>query len=302
MGHVLLEGGDLSVVVGDNEAGEGDLSVHRAGYNGVWSLTSRHCPQNCFVSSSGGLNLEHLMDDLFMTEEGGDIFEPRHLPMTLTQVSAAAATLTHAPSPLTGIASETRFALVAPHAVDMTFRATLHRPPRAGRRFGFFWASYLHAPDSPSLCFVDATGLWSGLNPDEHGNTGGNTVCHESAAEPFFGDRARQYRAGSLTHSASVRRFSRPLMYGRPGDGAMLFLLMFDQAERVRLCMSPSGGGIDRDKRAYNPAWDFQYVVDDPEVGAEYGLGCRLVYKPYVSRDEVEALYAEWIERLGGNA
>jgi hypothetical protein len=302
MSHVLLTGGDLSVVIGDNEAGEGDLSVHRAGYNGVWSLTSRHYPQNCFSSSSGGLNLEHLMDDLFMTEEGGDIFEPRHLPMTLTRVSDTSAKLTHAPSPLTGVESETTFALVEPHTIDMAFRATLYRPPRAGRRFGFFWASYIHAPDCPSLCFMDANGLWSGLNPDEHGNTGGNTVCHESVAEPFFGDQTRRYRAGSLTHATSGRRFSRPLMYGRPGDGTMLFLLMFDQAERVRLCMSPSGGGVDREKRAYNPAWDFQYVIDDPEVSVDYGLRCRLVYKPYVSRDEVEGLYAGWVEGLEGKA
>jgi hypothetical protein len=63
--------------------------------------------------------------------------------------------------------------------------------------------------------------------------------------------------------------------------------------------MSPSGGGNDREKRAYNPAWDFQYIVDDPEVGMEYLLRCRLVYKPYVSRDEVETLYENWIENLG---
>src|SRR4051812_33437503 len=129
MSHILLHRGDLSAVIGDNEPGEGDLGGHRAGYNGVWSLTSRHYPENCFVSSSGGLNLEHFMDDLFMTEEGGDIFEPRHLPMQLTRVSDHSARLTHAPSPLTGVETDALFTLVEPHAIDMTFRATLHRPP-----------------------------------------------------------------------------------------------------------------------------------------------------------------------------
>ena len=35
MSHVLLQGGDLSAVVGDNEPGEGDLAIHRAGDHGA---------------------------------------------------------------------------------------------------------------------------------------------------------------------------------------------------------------------------------------------------------------------------
>ena len=53
----------------------------------------------------------------------------------------------------------------------MTFRATLHRPPRAGRRFGFFWASYIDAPQSPGLQFINADGIWSALSPDAHGRS-----------------------------------------------------------------------------------------------------------------------------------
>ena len=87
MAHETLRTAELSIVVGDNEVGIGEHAGHRPGYNGVWCLTSVHAPENCFVPSLSGLNLEHLMDDLFMTEAGGEIFEPRQHPMTLQRLS-----------------------------------------------------------------------------------------------------------------------------------------------------------------------------------------------------------------------
>ena len=253
MAHETLRTAELSIVVGDNEVGIGEHAGHRPGYNGVWCLTSVHAPENCFVPSLSGLNLEHLMDDLFMTEAGGEIFEPRQHPMTLQRLSDTSVRLLQQASPLTGVASVTTFTVREPHAVDMTFEATLTEPPRAGRAFGFFWASYINAPESPALQFLDADGIWCCLSPDGHGDGSGNTVCHASV-DPTGGDPGRRYNAHSLAHSFSKRRFQLPLMFGRPGDGSMLYLQMFDQREPLRLCMSPSGGGLNHEKRLRNPA------------------------------------------------
>ena len=292
MAHLTLENSELCALIGDNDTGEGDHAHHRAGYNGLWSLTSIHAPTNCFVPAYAGFNLEHFMDELFMADEGGEIFEPRRLPMTLENLGAHAARLHHGPSPLTGVASETTFSLAEPHSLDLDFRAILHRAPRAGQRFGFFWASYLDAPESPALHFVDAQGRWASLSADGHGS--GNTLCHASAPSASWGDPVRHYRAGSLTHSFSRRRFDLPLMYGRPGDGHMLWLLMFDQEGPVRLCMSPSGGGTDAGRATYNPAWDFQYLAEQARAGQEFRCRARLVYKPYQGREEILRLYRDW--------
>ncbi len=89
-------------------------------------------------------------------------------------------------------------------------------------------------------------------------------------------------------------------MFGRPVDGSMLFLQMFDQCESVRLCMSPSGGGADTSKMTYNPAWDFQYIIDDAKPDTEYRLRSRLVYKPYESLREIETIYIDWLRELAG--
>ncbi len=294
-----LSTSQLQVVVGDNEAGSGEHADHLAGYNGVWSLSSVHALDNCFVPSFAGLNLEHLMDDLFMTEEGGEIFEPRRHPMTLARLSESSVQLTQEASPLTGVASVTTFAVREPYCIDMTFEAQLTAAPRSGPRFGFFWASYVQAPEVPALQFLGDNGIWACLSPNDHGNDGGNTVCHTSA-DAAWGDPQRQYD-GSLAHSFDRRRFDVPLMFGRPGDGSMLYLQMFDQRRPVRLCMSPSGGGLHRDGRLYNPAWDFQYVLDEA-AGTLCRMRTRVVYKPYVNRGEVEQLYAQWVEELGAEA
>ena len=297
MAQETLSTSQLTAVFGDNEAGTGPHAHHRAGYNGLWSLTSVHARENCFVPSVAGLNLEHLMDDLFMSEEGGEIFEPRQHPMTLSRLSDNAVQLTQEASPLTGVASTTTFTAVEPHCIDMTFTARLTAPPRSGRRFGFFWASYINAPQNPSLQFLDGENIWCCLSPDGHGDHSGNTVCHLSA-DATWGDPSRQYNTHSLTHSLSRRRYSRPLFFGRPGDGSMLYLQMFDQERPVRLCMSPSGGGNNQGQRLRNPAWDFQYILDEAEAGSQCRLRSRLVYKPYVDRDEIEPLYDEWLAGL----
>ena len=242
---VELKTSELTVVVGNNEAGDGQWACHRAGYNGIWSLSSVHSPDNCFVPFYAGLNLEHLMDDLFMTDESGDNFEPRKAPMHLTRISASSALLAQEPTPLTGVESETLFEVIEPHTIDMRFRARLHRPPRSGKWFGFFWASYINAPDRPALHFRDEKGMLNCLSPDRHGQNGANTVCHESLESPSLGLRERQYATHSLAHSFSARRFGAPLMFGYPAVGRMLFLQMFDQSKPVRLSMSPTGGGSD---------------------------------------------------------
>ena len=298
MAHETLRTEELTVVVGDNEDGTGEHSHHRAGYNGVWLLTSVHAPDNCFVPSVSGLNLEHLMDELFMTEEGGEIFEPRQHPMQLERLSDTSVRLLQETSPLTGVSSSTTFTVREPHAIDMTFEATLTKPPRAGKAFGFFWASYINAPDSPALQFVDPDGIWCCLNPDGHGDDSGNTVCH-AGVDAIWGNPRQEYNKHSLTHSFSQRRFDQPLMFGRPGDGSMLYAQMFDQQQPVRLCMSPSGGGLNKERRLRNPAWDFQYIIDEATVGTQCSLRTRVVYKPFIHRDEVEQLYGQWLEEIG---
>src|SRR5215217_5196536 len=89
--------GDLTAVIGDNAAD----GPHRAGYNGLWSLTHKAEKTNLFVSTVAGLNLEHIFDGETQDPPGESkiFFEPRNAPMTFKKVSATEAELHQAPTP-----------------------------------------------------------------------------------------------------------------------------------------------------------------------------------------------------------
>jgi hypothetical protein len=296
MSYEVVHTTELEVVVGDNDAGDAAHPSHCADLNGIWSLTSVHEKRNCFVPRYAGLNLEHLMDGLFATDQEGDTFEPRHHPMQVERISDRAVRLVQSRTPQTHVESSTIFEVKEPNIIDFHFTAKLHQPPRAGKQFGFFWASYINAPDFPCLFFLNPDGFWNCLSPDMHGT--GSTVCHSTIDEPQFGLADRSYNVRSLAHGFSDRRFDLPLVFGRPHDGNMLYLQMFDQTSPVRLTMSPTGGDHNEEKRVYNPAWDYQFVIDDVETGKEYHLRSRLVYKAYGGRQEVIDLFSQWKDEI----
>src|ERR1043165_8258107 len=119
MAHETFQVGDLTAVIGDNEAYEG----HRAGYNGVHRLTHRTNPKSLFTIT--GLNLEHIFDgDHDLRGDAKVTFEPGNAPMTLTKISETEAELHQPPTPTFHVESWTRFKLVARQYIDMSFRGT----------------------------------------------------------------------------------------------------------------------------------------------------------------------------------
>ena len=129
MAHDTFQVGDLTAVIGDNEA----HGRHAAGYNGIHRLTHRSEPTTLFVPTVAGLNLEHIFDgdqELRGRTDPKLFFEPRTAPMTFKKLSASEAELHQPPTPTFHLESWTRFRLVAPHYLDLTFRC---RQPARGR-------------------------------------------------------------------------------------------------------------------------------------------------------------------------
>src|SRR5688572_25423493 len=140
--HATLSVGDLTAVVGDNSA----YGEHAAGYNGLWSLTHRAQPENIFVPKVAGMNLEHILNGN-TTKEKQVFFEPREAPMRLTVMDDRTAELHQPPTPVTHVESWTQFKLVEPDAIDLVFRATPTVDVFPQGYLGFFWASYIRAPE-----------------------------------------------------------------------------------------------------------------------------------------------------------
>ena len=153
MAHDTFQIGDLTAVIGDNEAHD----EHRAGYNGIHRLTHRSEPTTLFVPTVAGLNLEHIFDgDQEFRDLDGErkiFFEPRNSPMQFKRISDAETELYQEETPTFHLQSWTRFKLVPPHYIDMTFRC---RPTQHVFRHGYiglFWASYINAPEDKSMYF-----------------------------------------------------------------------------------------------------------------------------------------------------
>ena len=131
MGHSTFQVGDLSAVIGDNAAHE----KHRAGYNGLWSLRHRASQRSLFVPGIAGLNYEHIFNgDPVGPREV--FFEPRNAPMTFRKISDSEAELHQPATPTFHLESWTRFKLVAPHYIDMSFRCVPRQhasPPQLDR-------------------------------------------------------------------------------------------------------------------------------------------------------------------------
>ena len=230
MARETFQVGDLTAVIGDNEAYEG----HRAGYNGVHRLTHRGNAKSLFTIT--GLNLEHIFDgDHELRGDTKVFFEPRNAPMTFTKISESEAELHQPPTPTFHLESWTRFKLVAPHYIDMTFRCKPHQHVFTNGYIGLFWASYIDAPENKSIYFRDDKG-WVQLCTQMHNDE--STVRHvNDKTELKFAPDTRP----TLFKSLSPLRFSDPLYYGH--FDSHQYILMFDRTEGIRFSHSPSGGG-----------------------------------------------------------
>jgi len=277
MAHDTFRAGDLTAIIGDNAAS----GMHRAGYNGLWSLTHRTEPANLFVPIVAGLNFEHIFDGDRIDKDKSQrvFFEPRHAPMTFRRISDTEAELHQPPTPTFHLESWTRFALSAPHYVDMSFRCRPTQHAFAHGYIGLFWASYINAPEDRSIYFRQG-GTWQQLCTQRHNDE--STVRHrDDKIELRFSEGYPQ----ALYRNLSPLRYDEPFYYGLFRNHTVI--LLFDRVEGIRFTHSPSGGGGNKELQTTNPAWDFQYIVPKYEVKEEYGFRVRLAYRLRCSRADI---------------
>ena len=276
--------GDLTAVIGDNDA-KGD---HRAGYNGLWSLTHKTEPTNLFVPTVAGMNFEHIFDGetLDLGNASDIFFEPRRAKMTFKKVNATTAELHQPPTPTFQLESTTRFTLREPDAIDFafTFKATQHAFQRG--YLGLFWANYINAPEDKSM-YLRGKDLWLQHCTPAHNAL--STVVHQD--DRFELTFAKDHR-DCLYRSLSPLKYDLPLFYGL--FKKHIVIVMFDRTSGLRLTHSPSGGGTNTAAQTTNPAWDFQYILPKYEVNTEYDLRARLIYRERCSRAQVLKEYDTW--------
>ena len=271
----------LSAVVGNNEfMGE----HHKGRYNGIFSMTSPDQTESPFVPFYAGLNLEHYFDAQNRHPDGQVFFEPREYPMSFEKINDTTATMLLPKTPYWKAECDITVELKEPYYLDYAFRVTPHKKKMAGNLFGVFWASYMNAPIDKSVYFLSGDSTldapkWQQFYSQVHNR---DSVLRHSS-DSF--EMPKVDKPEALWLEESPLRFSEPFYYGRYRN--MVFIYIFKSDEIVRFTTSPSGGGWNEEKAANNPAWDFQLLVPNFKVGTEYGLDVRVVYKPWVDRNDV---------------
>lgn len=270
----------LTCVIGNNHA----KGVHRAWYNGVFSMVSPDQEETPYVPIVAGVNLEHFFDAQPPHSDERIFFEPRSQPMTFTRLSATTAELRQKATPHYGVESYILFELKEPYYVDYTYTCIPRKADLAGGFLGVFWASYINAPLDKSYYFIGANGsldkpFWEQFLTQNHDRD--STLRHVSDnAELNFLDGPP-----SLWRRVSQQRYTVPFYYGRFRNMVLIYAFQSDQI--IRFAHSPSGGGPAEGRDQSNPAWDFQMIVPNYKINQPYTLKMRVIYKPWVDRADV---------------
>lgn len=270
--YVIIQRGDVQVVVVDNQAvNDQVLPRHRAGYNGIASLTHTKREENLFKQSLGGLNFEFIHDGT--VRDRSVLLESRKAPMQLRRIDQHTVELCQGPTPHWGLESCSRFHLLPDGTIEMTFVCIPHKRSFKNGYIGLFWASYIHQPESLDIHFLgypgksDGRPRWiRGASPahgqfSTHLGADDHRVFHHDPDFPL-----------TLVFNLSEYRYREPWYYGV--SHGMTYALFFRDQDRIRLTQSPSGGGHG------NPAWDFQFFISDYEVGKRYHMMMRAMYVP----------------------
>jgi hypothetical protein len=290
-GYVVLKRAGVEVVIVDNRAVDDKvLPGHRAGYSGVASLRGPGRKENLFVPAVSGLNFEHIHDGT--VQDRKILFEPRHAPMELRVIDDHTAELYQKATPHYGLESCLRYQLLEDGAIEMVVECIPRRKSAKGNWIGLFWASYIHKPASRAIHFKGreagskAEAKWIESTSPSHG---------VNATHPAVGDERtfkhdREFPL-SLVFNLSKWRYAEPWYYGVSGDVA--FAQVFRPKDKVRLSQSPTGGGKG------NPAWDFQFFLEDYKVGQRYQMVMRAVLVKGKTREAVEKATAKHRLALG---
>ncbi len=264
--------GDLSVLFGDGTP----HGMGGPGYCGIWSLGSVHDSHNGFVNSLAGfLFNSHRKQPVGLRRTG------QHQVLYRFRGKA--------------LYTQSLFTVREPHYVDCTTTVVPQRRV-AGPYLQQSWASYINSPLSGDIHFLHER-KWVRAHSPAHGVDA--TYAPSSLTDPEDDLRhlSPEERKSSFVHAYSQQRFDEPFYYGRVRRMAMAFF--FDTYENIRFTISPTGGGVSILPDKTSPAWDWLWLIPHPKVGKGYSLRVRMIYRYFVSREDIVEEFNRWRSTLG---
>ena len=211
-------------------------------------------------------------------------YEPFASQRSLRKVRKNGCSLHYGPQDCSQVTCTIDYQVVEPHYVDTTVEVLTERDRWPHGYLGLFFATIVEAPAYSGVTFrgFDSSLELGRHNPwiyfNGYGGKPGLTVHPSGVSRPELGrptDPPDVYY-----YSDSSIRFVEPFFFGRVND--MVFGVLFRgcDRERVRFTVNPlSGFG--------SPAWDFFWIIEDPEPDQMYTLPFRVLFKPFVSGEDI---------------
>ena len=265
--------------------------THHLGYHGIRTLFDREERRNLVVPFVSWLNLQTAILEGIEPDpidERAFAGMARGWPMRLErQGDGAILRLDRLPNMQMAYSLELQPG--GPGAIDFTVQFEFGRRPRSGpARFRATWPCYMNGYGDVRLYYprLAANGdgpapegwVWAtiGERPDI---ILGETVGYEHRQTAYFAEDQ-----------------ALPLGYGRIGDNALI--IMFSDPS-VRLFVVNAGGHLSFSP-VQNPAWDFEWIVEDYPLHEPIGFRGRLVYTRFEGQGDVLARYEQWVDCSDG--
>jgi hypothetical protein len=254
---------------------------HHLGYHGIRTIYDRDEKRNLVSPFTSWLNLQTV-------EFAGIANDPvderawsgvgRGWPIRLERAGTAVG-LTMDALPQTKLRYTIEFQPAEPDAIDFSIRFTFGRRPDAGAaRFRATWPLYINAYDDVRFFYPrgDSPSRWEWASLGERPDVIiGDAVGYQHQQEAF------------RTESQAL-----PLGFGRVGERAVVLML---SDPNVRFFVVNAGGHFSFFP-VQNPAWDFEYVIEDYPLHQAVGFDGRLMYTRLTRPSEALAHYEDWLD------
>ena len=295
-----LSNGVLTGYLLDNRANAGRAG---SGFNPLYHASFPE--QNLFSDALVGLNFEHIFNGMAADKDISS-FTPRKDPCRAHGIGPSLAKLTW---PAEGSAwnmdCEMTYALAPEGAVDMTFQATPREEPFGLGYAAMMWASYMNHARGRTIHFYGMNNGeegWITFGEDTADGFETGTIRHDGVEPLPYEQDAKTLNI--IEHP--TKTFLLPFYYGLvDGDGdpgttedTMAYIMMFDQCEAIRFAMWNFNTTIAGEPDPHGPAWDWQFVIRDPEPSRTYQYRARMAYVPFEGPDAVKERYLAWRESL----
>ncbi|MBM3855378.1 MAG: hypothetical protein FJ399_19860 [Verrucomicrobia bacterium] len=273
----------------------------KGGGSGFRSLfTQRYPGKPIYRADHVGLNFEHVFNGA-AADKGMSMFTPRKDFCELLPRSDGAVTLRWPAERSSWNLDCAMTFSFADDAIDLAFEVT----PRTSRfplgYVAFMWASYLNRTRERCIHFIGRDGArtgWMTFGGDLADGFEKGTVSFDGVPDLPYEKEAQTLNL--IEHP--TRKFTKPFYCGlidgdndlATSDDTLAYIMMFDRSAPIRFAVwnfiKDSRGNPD----PHSPAWDWQFVIRDPQPGATYRYRARVVIKPFVSLEDVEAEYEKW--------